>query len=291
MSLVITAIPRLTSFATPALTLTTANAAGSAASTIRSDADLLAFDATDPAALAFGDSGVVGVATVAARRDHVHPMPADPADADRVRATNSSGQSLTSGAWLKLGFDGFDYDNGNMHFESADPLTGTVDKTNGSDALAGTGTAFTTELSIGQVIEIPGVGNEIRVVIAIADDTNLTVNSDFANTASGQTGTRLNSAIVCRSPGLYIPWSNVQMGANSTGRRVLRLRLNDADGRADFAILPVSSPQSLLLFTARELVLWDFLEIRAWQDSGGALDVLSDGPDQPCQFGMLKVGG
>ncbi|MBI3097827.1 MAG: tail fiber domain-containing protein [Planctomycetes bacterium] len=59
-----------TGFATPALTLGTANAAGSATTVMRSDATILAFDATNPAAL--GVAGP-GSATVAARRDHVHP--------------------------------------------------------------------------------------------------------------------------------------------------------------------------------------------------------------------------
>lgn len=57
------------SFAAPGLTLGTANAAGSAATLIRSDATILAFDATTPAAVG---TGAVGAATVAARRDHVH---------------------------------------------------------------------------------------------------------------------------------------------------------------------------------------------------------------------------
>jgi hypothetical protein len=65
-------------YATPALTLGTANAAGAAASTIRSDATILTFDATNPSTQAFGDAAAVGAATVAARRDHKHGMPATP---------------------------------------------------------------------------------------------------------------------------------------------------------------------------------------------------------------------
>ena len=54
---------------TPALTLGTANSAGSANTFVRTDATLLAFDATVPAALG---TAAAGSATVAARRDHVH---------------------------------------------------------------------------------------------------------------------------------------------------------------------------------------------------------------------------
>jgi hypothetical protein len=59
---------------TPALTLGTANAAGSAATFVKTDATLLAFDVTSPTTQAFGDAAAVGTATVAARRDHKHAM-------------------------------------------------------------------------------------------------------------------------------------------------------------------------------------------------------------------------
>lgn len=60
----------VTGMAVPALTLGTANAAGSATTVVRTDATILAFDATIPAAI--GSAGATGSATVAARRDHVH---------------------------------------------------------------------------------------------------------------------------------------------------------------------------------------------------------------------------
>ena len=60
-------------FAAPnTLALGTAAANGSLATLVRSDATILAFDATNPAASAVGDTAVVGVATVASRRDHRH---------------------------------------------------------------------------------------------------------------------------------------------------------------------------------------------------------------------------
>lgn len=62
------------SFGTPALTLGTSNAAGAASTVIRTDATILAFDATTPSTSTLGGAGSVGAATVAARRDHVHPV-------------------------------------------------------------------------------------------------------------------------------------------------------------------------------------------------------------------------
>ena len=61
-------------FATPAIVLGTAAAAGVAGTAIRSDSTILAFDATTPATIAADGAGAVGAAAVAARRDHNHPF-------------------------------------------------------------------------------------------------------------------------------------------------------------------------------------------------------------------------
>ena len=66
---------------TPALTLGTANSAGVAGTFIRDDDTILAFDATVPVTQAFSDAAATGAATVSARRDHKHGMPANPTPA------------------------------------------------------------------------------------------------------------------------------------------------------------------------------------------------------------------
>jgi len=68
-----------TTLAAPALTLGTANSAGSASTVLATDATLLAFDTTLPDAITFGQSGAVGSSTTAARRSHAHAMAAEPA--------------------------------------------------------------------------------------------------------------------------------------------------------------------------------------------------------------------
>ncbi len=77
-ALIYTAAPGGASFATPAIVLGSSAAAGSAGTVIRSDGTIAAFDATTPASQAFGDAGTVGSAAFAARRDHKHPMMANP---------------------------------------------------------------------------------------------------------------------------------------------------------------------------------------------------------------------
>lgn len=76
-----------------------------------------------------------------------------------------------------------------LHGGATQALTGTVAKTAASATLTGTGTAFLTELVIGDSITVPGTANETRVITAIASNTSLTADTNFANTASGQAAT------------------------------------------------------------------------------------------------------
>lgn len=66
-------------FGTPNLSFGTSNTAGATDEVIRRDAGLAIFDTTVPVTQAFSDSAATGSAAFAARRDHVHGMPASPA--------------------------------------------------------------------------------------------------------------------------------------------------------------------------------------------------------------------
>lgn len=91
------------SYATPAIVLGTAAAAGAASTVIRSDATIVAFDATTPAASPLGGAGSTGAAAVAARRDHVHAVTgALDALSDVTAPTPASGDRLVynGSAWV-----------------------------------------------------------------------------------------------------------------------------------------------------------------------------------------------
>jgi hypothetical protein len=83
-------------YATPNLTLGTANAAGAASTVIRSDATILAFDATVPNVIQPDDAAATGAATVAARRDHEHGIVAAAPSANSVSLAASSEGASTS---------------------------------------------------------------------------------------------------------------------------------------------------------------------------------------------------
>ncbi len=85
-----------TVFGAPGFTLGTTNTAGSSGVAVDSDATVLAFDTTAPTNEAFGDSAAVGSATVAARRDHLHGMPAAPKDV--FAAARWTGSALLTGS-------------------------------------------------------------------------------------------------------------------------------------------------------------------------------------------------
>jgi len=101
MAIHVTPIPKLTEFATPAITLGTAAGAGSALSTIRSDSGIVAFNAATPDAITYGQSGQTGSANFASRIDHAHGMAA--AGASMATGTYT-GDGSTSMAVTGVGF-------------------------------------------------------------------------------------------------------------------------------------------------------------------------------------------
>jgi len=72
----------------------------------------------------------------------------------------------------------------NGAFDSAidTTLTGTVTVTIGTAAVTGSGTAFSTELSVGDAIKIAG---EIITILSIADDDNLVLSANHVAGAAG----------------------------------------------------------------------------------------------------------
>jgi hypothetical protein len=82
-------------FVTPSIALGSSAAAGSAATVIRSDATIAAFDATAPTTQAFGDAAAVGTAAFAARRDHKHAWPANVTEAN-ISLSNVATNDVTT---------------------------------------------------------------------------------------------------------------------------------------------------------------------------------------------------
>jgi hypothetical protein len=146
----------------------------------------------------------------------------------QVHVYHSVAQSIANATFLPVAFDSESYDPDVQHFTSNAALTGTVSKTASSPTVTGSGTSFTTELSVGQVFTIPGTATEYCVVTAISSNTSLTCSANLVNTASAQTGTRDSTAIVIRSPGYYSMAFTLAFASNGTGSRQGLIKLNNA---------------------------------------------------------------
>ena len=101
MPIHVTPIPRLTAFTTPAITLGTAAAEGSALTSIRSDSGIVAFNTATPDAITYGQSGATGSANFASRIDHAHAMAAKGAS---MATGTYTGDGSTSQAITGVGF-------------------------------------------------------------------------------------------------------------------------------------------------------------------------------------------
>ena len=112
MAIHVTPIPKLTEFASPAITLGTAAAAGSATSTIRSDSGLIAFNTSLPDAITYGQSGGAGSVNFASRIDHLHAMAAATTNdiAAQVRSTANQSINDSSNTTVTYGAEVFDTD-------------------------------------------------------------------------------------------------------------------------------------------------------------------------------------
>jgi hypothetical protein len=211
------------------------------------------------------------------------PVSAGAVSAGTGTALNiGANQSIPDNTITTVAWDQELADADSQHYTQNAALTGTVAKGAGNATLTGTSTAFTTELSVGQVITVPGTAVEKRVVTGIASNTSLTVNRPFLNAASGQTATRVNSAIVFRQPGFYEVVAELNWQSNATGIRSALIVLNDTEPGLGDIIAEEITPGSTtgVAATTPQTVqrsypfqMWDFVEIRALQNSGGALNI------------------
>ena len=168
MTIHVTPIPKLTAFGTPAFTLGTANAAGTAITAVASDSTLLAFDTTDPAVVTTAAS-TVGSATTTARRDHAHGI-TDTSCRVYANATQSISDSTTT-LVTSWGSESFDTDT--MHDPASNPGRITI-KTAGT-YLVGASLGFSANTTGSREVQIQkynGVGVVIDSGDAFAGRTN-----------------------------------------------------------------------------------------------------------------------
>jgi hypothetical protein len=197
-----------------------------------------------------------------------------------VSIASSGAQGIATGVPSVIGWDTELFDTDGMHDPRFATLTGTIAKTAGQNNLVGTGTLFTTELSVGDPIR---VGGEVNVVASITSNTAATVRSNWSTTASGQTYTRDNTLVQIKTPGVYRLSASIDFSNSSisgTNRR-LYLRVNGVIVAKDSRIPHTTDYTYLQVNKDIRLAAGDIVDIQAYQDSGGSLTVINDGSASP----------
>jgi hypothetical protein len=92
--------------------------------------------------------------------------------------------------------------------------------------------------------------------------------------------------------GLYSVGANFRFAANATGQRYGALRVNGSTVIAEDMVLPGSAAvlPRLVLSTIWRLAAGDYVEVLAFQTSGGALDVETSSATSP-EFWMVRLAG
>jgi hypothetical protein len=190
------AMPAAPTGGTPAITLGIANTAGSSSNFLRVDDTVLAFDATNPSTQVFGDAAVVGVATVAARRDHKHAMPASTKD-----TTAATGILKGNGSTISAATAGTDYSIGSTGLAGGQTIAGGTLTTqslslrpNAADlntgAVAALGTLEASSSTVGSVTVAGGLAVNKRVWA-----TDMTVTNAITGSVTGNAGTVTNATL------------------------------------------------------------------------------------------------
>lgn len=187
------------------------------------------------------------------------------------------------------------FDTGNFHPITADVnLTGTVSKTTGDNTITGVGTAFLSELSVGDPVKIPGgtvvYYPDVVVVASVTDNTHFEAYFPPLQTASGQTAVLDSSVFVAQYTGIYAMDGNTSYRGNSNGVRELNIVLGGLDGGSllpgsnthqvgQVFVNPVTSPaETCFSVTSGYLMLeqGEYWQIFAFQNSGGSLNMAVD---------------
>ncbi len=115
--------------------------------------------------------------------------------------------------------------------------------------------------------------------------TAITFNSNDYDSFTSMHSTSTNtSRITISVAGKYRLTAGIKFAANATGNRAARFLLNGATVIAEdhcFASTGGTEVTSFTLCAERNFAATDFIEVQAFQSSGGALNVITDADDSP----------
>jgi len=127
---------------------------------------------------------------------------------------------------------------------------------------------------------------------SIADSSTvaLAFNSERYDTDSMHDTATNNTRLTCNTTGTYSITGSVQFAANATGRRLIQVRINGATviATAGFNTVSGSFNTDIVVTTDYQLSATDYVELVAFQNSGGALNVLATSNYSP-EFMIKRV--
>jgi hypothetical protein len=129
-------------------------------------------------------------------------------------------------------------------------------------------------------ISVPNITATALTFNAEATDTD-TIHDTGANT----------SRLVCRTAGKYLAWGNVEWATGAGNVRSLGIVFNGTTVVGSDVRGPVAGGNittQTVTSNVLDLVVGDYIELVAYQDSGGALNVNYAGAYSP-QFAMIRV--
>lgn len=137
------------------------------------------------------------------------------------------------------------------------------------------------------------VYNNAAITLTTATETTLTFNTERWDTASlHDTGSNTGRLTVpTGADGIYSITAHVRFASNATGVRFVGIRLNGSTFIAADLRQAVNGDATVLSVPAKwQMVGGDYVEVRAYQNSGGNLDVTSTGNYSP-EFEMARLPG
>lgn len=134
------------------------------------------------------------------------------------------------------------------------------------------------------------VYNSANITLTTGVVTLMTYNSERWDN-DGIHSTSVNTGrLTCQTDGYYLIDGHLRWATNSTGQRTLNIKLNGTTfiASASFDATAGSLPTSIGATTLYYLVVGDYVEMFAFQNSGGNLDIASFGNYSP-EFAMHRM--
>lgn len=133
------------------------------------------------------------------------------------------------------------------------------------------------------------VFNSTTISVSNNTDTTLTFDSERWDTDGIHSTSSNTGRLTCVNRGKYLITGSVMFASNATGLRELYIYLNGTTGIAIQKIPAVSGTDSAVnISTVYDLAVNDYVELVAFQNSGGSLNVQAVGNISP-EFAMVQL--